>query len=61
MIDVKPILNVGVAAQSAALLGENVRLAKKKKVTTKDMVSTGMKNIVGVPLLQAQSKIIGGL
>ena len=61
MVDVKGIMNAGVALQSTALLGENLRLAKKKKIKTGDIVSTGMKNIVGVSLIQSQSKIIGGL
>jgi len=61
MTAVQDIMHVGVTAQAGALAGENIRLLKKKEITTKDMVSTGMKNIIGVRLIQLQSQVIGGL
>lgn len=60
-IDVKGILNVGVAAQAVALAGHNLKLVTKKKKTTKDFLKVGITNIVGVPLLQTQSQLIGKL
>jgi len=57
----KSILEVGLSAQSIALLGENVRIAKKKKKTSKDFLSLGMKNLVGTSLLRAQAQEIGKL
>lgn len=61
MTPVKSILNVGLAAQSLALVGENVKLVKKKKVKTKDIVKTGVTNIVGISLLRSQAGIIQSL
>ena len=59
MAAVHDILRAGVAIQSTALLGENVRLSMKKKIRTKDILKTSMTNIVGIPLLQTQSQLIG--
>ncbi len=61
MTPVKSILNLGLAAQSLALVGENVKLVKKKKVKTKDIVKTGVTNIVGISLLRSQAGIIQSL
>jgi hypothetical protein len=60
-IDVKPILQVGVAAQAIGLAGENIKFVKKKKKKTKDLLGLGITNIAGVSLLKAQSQIIGDL
>ena len=59
-IDIKGILHAGTAAQSAALALDNVKLMKKK-VTPKRLVRQGVTNIVGVSLIQAQSKIINDI
>ncbi|HEX9740624.1 MAG TPA: hypothetical protein VGA29_07600 [Ignavibacteriaceae bacterium] len=59
MAAIHDILRAGVAVQSTALLGKNVKLAMKKKIRTKDMLKTGMTNIIGIPLLQTQSQLIG--
>ena len=61
-IDVKPILNAGLAAQSAALAGSNLKLIKKKKkVGTKGIVKAGVTNIAGIELIRLQGGLIGGL
>lgn len=60
MTAIQGILNAGVAAQSAALALDNTNLLGKK-VTSKKLVKQGVKNIVGISLIQTQSKIIGGL
>jgi hypothetical protein len=42
--------------QSTTLVAENVKACKlgsKKKIKTKDMLETGMKNIVGINLMKA--------
>jgi len=59
MVHIQSILQAGVAVQTAALLGENVKLAKNP--STKNLIKTGVTNIVGIPLLTAQSRLIGGL
>jgi len=61
MTATKSIIDTGITLQATALVGENVRLAKKKKKTTKDFVGTATKNIVGIKLLQVQSQLASGL
>ena len=53
----------GLAQTGMALgvAGHSLSLSKKKKVTTKDLVSTGMGTIVGTSLLRAQGSLISGL
>ena len=58
VIDVKPLLRVGVAAQTVALLGENVKAARSRKPK---LVKTAVGNIVGIELLRVQSGLIGGI
>lgn len=52
----KNILNVGLAAQAANLALSNIRRKKKKNI-----VRTGIDNIVGTSLIQTQSQFLGGL
>lgn len=47
--------------QSIALVSENLKLTKKKKVKTKDMIGIGTKNIVGISLIKIESDLIAGL
>ena len=47
--------------QSVALVSHNVAVAKKKKITTGDMISLGVTNIVGTSLIKSQADIIAGL
>ena len=47
--------------QSIALVNENLKLTKKKKVKTKDMIEIGTKNIVGISLIKIESDLIAGL
>ena len=55
----KDILRLGVDIQALALTGENLKVVKKKQIKVEDIVSTGIKNIVGINLLKTQSDIIG--
>lgn len=57
----KQIANLIPTMQALALVTENAKVAKKKKKTTGDMVALGMKNLVGVSLIQAESQLIGDL
>lgn len=61
MTVVQDILNVGVAAQSLALAGESVALAKKKNKGAEDFLKVGATALIGIPLIRAQSGIIAGL
>lgn len=66
MSAIKSLIDAGLAAQSAALLGENYKVAKhslnsKKKTTTKKIINLGVKNIVGINLLKVQAELAGGL
>jgi hypothetical protein len=56
-VDIKSILNAGVAAQAASLAISNVPKKRKKK----SLVKQGIGNIVGISLIQAESQMIGGI
>jgi len=47
--------------QAAALASENVKVVKKKKVGTGDLIGLGAKNIVGIELIKLESGLIAGL
>ncbi len=55
------LLNLSQAAQALALTTEGIRVAKKKKKTTKDILGLGTKTIVGTALIREQGKIIATL
>jgi hypothetical protein len=57
----KNIMRVIPIVQAASLVGENMKVLNKKKVKTKDVVNMGMKNIIGVSLIQAESQFINDL
>ncbi len=54
---VTALLDVSRAVQALRLTGESLKVAKKKKVKTKDIVGLGLKNIVGISLIKAQKDI----
>lgn len=54
------LLRLARDMQAVALAKENIRLAKKKKAGTKDIVKTGTTNIVATSLIRAQAQL-GGL
>ena len=47
--------------QSLALVSHNLKVVKKKKQTTKDMVELGVGNIVGVSMIKINADLIAGL
>lgn len=55
------LLRVGQTMQAAALLGQNYKLTKKKKVGVKDFLETGTTNILGTELIKAQAQLTAGL
>lgn len=55
------ILKLVPLMQSAAILSENVKLAKKPNKTVGDFVGVGIKNIIGIELTKETANIIGGL
>lgn len=67
----KSLIDLGIAMQSAALLGENYKVAKhslaNKKIKAgssadlKKFVGLGVKNIVGINLLRSQAQLTEGL
>jgi len=52
------ILGLVPLAQSVALAGENIKLAKKKDKNTMDFVGQGVENIVGITLMEETAKFI---
>ena len=55
------LLKLAQTGQALALTTENIRVAKKKKKTTKDIIGLGIKNIVGIKLISETGKIISTL
>ncbi len=53
------ILKIVPLAQSVALVGENVKFAKKKGKDIEDILGTGVKNIVGAKLISETAKFTG--
>ena len=58
---VAALLNVSRAVQALSLVGANIGVAKKKKISTKDIAKLGILNIVGVSLLKVQKDIAKSL
>lgn len=54
----KNILKTVPIIQSAALASENAKLLSKKKVKSKDLVKSGVKNIVGIELIKLEAGLI---
>jgi len=71
MSAIKSLIDAGIAAQSAALLGENIKVARRSLATkkikagrsadTKRILNLGIKNIVGINLLRVQAQSAEGL
>jgi hypothetical protein len=57
----RTIMGLVPTIQATQLLGENIRVAKKKKASMGDIVGLATKNIVGTGLIQAEAQIIGEL
>jgi hypothetical protein len=58
----KAIANLIPTIQSASLVGENLRvMKKKKKQSTKDILDLGMTNIVGTSMIKINADIISTL
>ena len=57
----RSLINLAQAGQVLALTTEGIRVAKKKKKTTKDILGLSIKNIVGVSLIRATGKAAGNL
>ena len=58
---VRSLINLAQAAQALALTTEGIRVAKKKKKTTKDILGLGVKNIVGISLIRTTGQVAGNL
>jgi hypothetical protein len=58
---VKSIMGLVPTIQAASLVGENLKVAKKKDKNVGDMIGLGMKNIVGTSLIKVESDLIAGL
>lgn len=61
MTTIGNLLKLSRDAQSLAVANENLKLAKKKKITAKDLVKAGAKNIVGIELIKTQAQLSSGL
>ena len=57
----KQIMSLIPTIQAAALASENVKVAKKKEVKSKDLIGLGVKNVVGIEFIKLESSLIAGL
>lgn len=58
---VKDIINLSQSMNALAIASSNIKLANKKKISTKDLIKTGTSNFVGTSLLKANASFIGEL
>jgi hypothetical protein len=61
MTAAKEIMNVSQSMTALAIANNSMKLANKKKATTKDFVNTGFNSIIGTNLLKANVSFIGEL
>ena len=57
----KDIMKIIPTLQAAQLVGENVKVLKKKKKKSKDFIGLGVKNIVGTSFIKINADLIEGL
>jgi len=57
----KQIMSLVPTLQATALVTENIKVAKKKKLGVKDMAGLGVKNIIGTEFIKLESGLIAGL
>ena len=57
----KTIANIIPTMQSLALVSHNVKVVKKKKKTTEDIIGLGVGNVVGVSMIKLNADLIGSL
>ena len=60
-MSVKDIMNLSQNMNALAVASHNIKLANKKKTTTKDFIKAGSTNLVGTSLLKANDSLIGEL
>ena len=58
---VKQLDELATTGMALGLVGHNIGVAKKKKITTKDILGLGITNIVGTSLIRGQAGIVAGL
>ena len=51
------LLKLARDVQAAALVGDNIKFARKKKKKTSDFVKSGVSNILGTSLIKAQANL----
>ena len=57
-MDLKPVIRIAPTLQSVALAQNALKLIKKKRKRTKDIVETGTTTLFGTALIHEQSKLI---
>lgn len=61
MVDVKPILNAALVAQSASLAGHSLNLVRRKKKKARHFLDAAGTTIIGSSILAAEADLIGGM
>lgn len=57
----KTIAGLIPTIQATQLVGHNLKVVKKKDKSIKDIIGLGVKNIVGISLIQREAQLIGEL
>ena len=60
-MSVSSIANLIPTMSAVALVSENVKVAKKKKIGTKNIMKLGITNIIGTNLIGTQAQMLSGL
>lgn len=60
MTAAKAILQLIPLMQSSIILGENIKLSKKKKMKVEDMIGVGVGTLVGIELIKITANEIEG-
>jgi len=55
------ILNLAPLGMSTALMASNLKMSKKKKLTTGDFIKQGVKNIVGAKMIGMTANAAAGV
>jgi hypothetical protein len=58
---VKQLGELATTGMALGLVGHNISVAKKKDISTKDILGLGITNIAGTSLIRAQAGIVAGL
>jgi len=60
-MDIKNVMRIVPMVQTASLLNENVKVASKKKVSSKDILKLGVGNVFGMSMIKVENDFINSM